>query len=187
MGSHGEFNRGADAMNYANLLGALLPPIAYDPNGEQIKAEHQAEGNALQKAEDAAMSVAQGVVPLGPNELLPDWERVLDLTPAPDATLQERLTLVKAQINVTGGLSRAYFINIAMSLGYTITIDEPQPFRIGINGMGDRLYTRDTIWIWRVNVLHDDGQVNHTQLEAMFQDLKPAHTFCQFVYKETGA
>ena len=86
-------------MSYATLLGNLLPPIAYDPNGEQIKAEHQAEGNALQKAEDAAMSVAQGVVPLELNELLPDWERVLDLTPAPDATLQERLRAQGAKLD----------------------------------------------------------------------------------------
>lgn len=174
-------------MNYRELLGILLPADAYDPNGPQIAAEHEAEGNALQQAEDAAQHVAQGIVPLQINELIPDWERVLGLTPAPDASQQERLTLIKAKINVTGGLSRAYFINLAESLGYTITIDEPRPFRIGINGMGDRLYSRDTIWIWCVNVLHDDGQVNHAQLEAMFQDLKPAHTFCLFVYKETEA
>ncbi|WP_337050232.1 putative phage tail protein, partial [Serratia fonticola] len=109
-------------------------------------------GNALQLAEDAAQRVAMGIVPLQINELIPDWERVLALTPAPADPLQERLTLIKAKINVTGGLSRAYFINLAESLGYTITIDEPRPFRIGINRMGDRLYTRDTIWIWRVNV-----------------------------------
>ncbi|MBS3893093.1 YmfQ family protein [Serratia marcescens] len=171
-------------MSYATLLGNLLPPVAYDPNGEQIKVEHHAEGSALQQAEDAAQCVALGIVPLQINELIPDWERVLDLVPAPDASLQERLTLIKAKINTTGGLSRPYFINLAKSLGYTITIDEPQPFRIGINRMGDRLYSRDTIWIWRVNVLHSDNLVGTAQLESMFQDLKPAHTFCHFIYKE---
>ncbi|WP_048796280.1 MULTISPECIES: YmfQ family protein [Serratia] len=171
-------------MSYATLLGNLLPPVAYDPNGEQIKVEHHAEGNALQQVEDAARCVALGIVPLQINELIPDWERVLALTPAPDASPQERLTLIKAKINTTGGLSRPYFINLAKSLGYTITIDEPQPFRIGINRMGDRLYSRDTIWIWRVNVLHSDNLVSTAQLESMFQDLKPAHTFCHFIYKE---
>ncbi|KNC92781.1 YmfQ family protein [Trabulsiella odontotermitis] len=188
-------------MNYRELLGILLPAEAYDPNGEQIAAEHEAEGNALQKAEDAADRVAQGVVPLNPNELLPDWERVLGLTPSPGATVQERLSLVKAMINATGGLSIPYFINLAKSLGYTITIDEPQPFRVGVNRMGDALYTRDTIWIWRVNVWNTQNPVyrfrtgrsamgerllsfGKSHLEEIFQDLKPAHTFCHFVYKQ---
>lgn len=188
-------------MNYRELLGLLLPPEAYDPNGKQLSAEQSAEGNALQKAQDAAVRVAKGIVPLTPNELLPDWERLLGLTPAPGTPVQARLTQVKAKINETGGLSIPYFINLAKSLGYTITIDEPQPFRVGINGMGDALYTRDTIWIWRVNVWNTQNPVYHfrtglsamgerlmafgqSSLEATFQDLKPAHTFCHFVYKQ---
>ncbi|MFZ4171341.1 YmfQ family protein [Enterobacter ludwigii] len=171
-------------MNYREILGLLLPSEAYDPNGEQIAAEHEAEGNALQNAEDAADRVVQGVVPLGPNELLSDWERLLGLTPSPDETISVRVTLVRAKINETGGLSRPYFINLALSLGYIITIDEPQPFRVGINRMGDALYTRDTIWIWRVNVWEVKPESpSHAQIESIFQDLKPAHTFCRFVYK----
>jgi uncharacterized protein YmfQ (DUF2313 family) len=188
-------------MSYRELLGLLLPPESYDPNGDQIDVELEAEGNALQKAEDAARRVAQGVVPLTPNELLPDWERLLGLTPSPGETVQERLSMVRAMINATGGLSIPYFINLAKSLGYTITIDEPQPFRVGINRMGDTLYSRDTIWIWRVNVLDGENTVyrfrtgssamgerllsfGKSHLEELFQDLKPAHTFCHFVYKQ---
>jgi uncharacterized protein YmfQ (DUF2313 family) len=179
-------------MSYRELLGLLLPPESYDPNGDQINVELEAEGNALQAADDAAQRVAQGVVPLTVNELLTDWERLLGLTPAPDASEEDRLTLVKTMINVIGGLSIPYFVNLAKSLGYDITIDEPQPFRVGINRMCDRLYSRDTIWIWRVNVLNQDTRPPDTpprsfgeiHLESLFQDLKPAHTFCHFVYKQ---
>lgn len=171
-------------MSYKNLLGLLLPPRAYDPNGQQISAELTGEGNALQAAEEAANQVALGIVPLTQNELIPDWERVLGLTPSPVETMDERLLLIKAKLNELGGLSIPYFINLAKSLGYTITIDEPQPFRAGVNRAGDRLFIEEIIWVWQVNVYNHQTEALDIQLVAMFNDLKPAHTFVMFNWDE---
>jgi uncharacterized protein YmfQ (DUF2313 family) len=41
---------------------------------------------------------------------------------------------------------------MASRIGYTITIDELQPFRVGSSRCGDTLYIDDIIFTWRVNV-----------------------------------
>lgn len=72
--------------------------------------------------------------------LLSDWERVLGLSVSSGMTIQARRQQIMAKLNETGGLSRSYFIRLAKSLGYDITIDEPEPFRCGRNRCGDRLW-----------------------------------------------
>jgi len=84
-----------------------------------------------------------------------------------------------------------------------ITIDEPQPFRAGVNRAGDTLYAPEIIWVWRVNVKNSDTVVYHFRagasaagerltsfsnqtIESLFNDLKPAHTFCYFTYEENA-
>ena len=172
-----------NGQDYAELLGLLLPPKSYSLDGRQLSAELLAEGNCLARAEIKSDEVLNGITPFFAVSLLSDWERVL------------------AKINATGGLSRKYFINLAKSLGYNITIDEPEPFRAGINRAGDRLWVPEIIWVWIVNI--DDAQVpvyrfragssvagerlmtfGQNLIENIFQDLKPAHTHVVFNYKE---
>ncbi|WP_236851555.1 putative phage tail protein [Candidatus Sodalis pierantonius] len=82
-------------------------------------------------------------------------------------TLQQRRQQVLARINATGGLSRKYFITLAKSLGYRITIDEPEPFRAGSSLAGEKLLT-----------------FGQNLIEGLFKDLKPAHTQVVFNYRE---
>lgn len=187
--------------SHADLLSHLLPPVAYDPNGVRLAAELAAEGNALDRAQASADVVAREVIPFYAQQLLPDWERVCGLTPVPDTTLQQRIANVVSKINETGGLSIPYFRRLASALGYTIEIVEPQPFRVDENSVGDALYIEDIIYEWEV-VVHgtpallywfrvDESTIDEPLLsfadpviEAVFQDLKPAHTFVYFAYQE---
>jgi uncharacterized protein YmfQ (DUF2313 family) len=188
-------------MTSAALLAALLPPVSYAPTAPKMQITLRAEGAALDAAQRSADRVRASVTPFGAVELLPDWERVLGLTA--QGGYQERLNAVLAKLAEVGGLSIPYFLRLAERLGYTITIDEPQPFRAGTSRAGDSLYISDVIWCWRVVVTGTAAGLRIFQfragsstagerllafgdpvIEAVFEDLKPAHTFVYFAYKE---
>lgn len=179
----------------------LLLPDGYARNGQRLNAELQAEGNMLASVERSAQDVLNGVTPFTAVALLSDWERVLGLSVSNGMTIQARRQQIMTKLNETGGLSRSYFIRLAKSLGYNVTIDEPEPFRCGRNRCGDRLWIPEIVWVWIVNI--QDGQVpvyrfrcgssatgerlmsfGQNMLESIFRDLKPAHTQVVFNYAE---
>lgn len=189
--------------NAKNLLSLLLPPVAYDTQQPALSAELSAEGNAFDATDESANNALNAVAPFFADNLLSDWERVLGLTAQSGASYQQRQQRVLAKLAETGGLSIPYFTRLASSLGYTVTIDEPQPFRAGTNRAGDRLYVEDIIWVWVVNVKNSGTLVYRFRagnsaagerltlfgdpvIEEVFQDLKPAHTFCYFAYQENA-
>ena len=119
-------------------------------------------------------------------QLLPEWEASLGLPdpcsgPAP--TLQERQAQVLARFANGGGQSKAFFIALAATLGFQVTITQ---------------FTGANAFLWRVNAhmtnivyfragVSTIGEalqsVNGTDvLECVFQALKPAHTTVEFTY-----
>ena len=77
-------------------------------------------------------------------ELLPDWERNWGLPDpcysAPQTIGQRQFALVQ-RMTIEGAQSREFFIEVAASIGYTITITEYRPFTIAMDGCGDcRVY-----------------------------------------------
>jgi uncharacterized protein YmfQ (DUF2313 family) len=77
-------------------------------------------------------------------ELLPDWERNWGLPDpcykAPQTVGQRQLALVM-RMTMIGAQSRAFFIEVAAQIGYTITITEYRVFVCGIDRCGDnRVY-----------------------------------------------
>lgn len=188
-------------MSYYRLLNLLLPKVSYSPEQPRLKASLTAEASLFEGVETSAGLARDGVTPFYARNLLADWERVLELTPVEGATYQERQSRVLAKLAETGGLSIPYFTQLAKNMGYTITIDEPQPFRAGENRAGDRLWIGDIIWVWRVNVFGSRTMIYRFRaggssagdrlttfgdpvIESIFQDLKPAFTFCYFAYQE---
>ncbi|AJY43538.1 DUF2313 domain-containing protein [Burkholderia humptydooensis] len=186
---------------HAELLGRLLPPVSYDPRESHLAVELAAEGKALDRAFADAETIVNGITPFFAQQLLPDWERVCGITPAVDTTLQQRVSIVVAKVNETGGMSIPYFTRLAAALGYRIEIIEPDPFRVDENSVGDALWIEDIIYEWGV-VVHgaptleiyfrvDESAVGEPLLtfadpilEAVFEDLKPADTFVYFIYQE---
>ncbi|AIK14276.1 YmfQ family protein [Pectobacterium atrosepticum] len=183
------------------LLGLLLPPVSYDATQPVIAAELEVEGNVLDAARLLANRVLGGITPVAAQSLLADWERVLAITLPVDSSYQQRLGNVLIKLAETGGLSIPYFMRLASRLGYTITIDELRPFRTGVSRCGEQIMHHDVLWAWRVNVtgtqvkkyyfragLSAVGErllsFGDTVIESVFNDLKPAHTFCYFSYQE---
>lgn len=133
-------------------------------------------------------------------ELLPEWESTLGL-PDPCAgeapTLQGRQQQVVARLTNSGGQSIPYFIGYARALGYTVTVTEFTPFRIGQQRMGSQLGTQDWAFTWQINSALNTvtyfsvgssyvGQAlaswSNAVLQCELTAIKPAHTYLNFAY-----
>ncbi len=82
-------------------------------------------------------------------------------TPAPPvrAGTAQRIAAVRARFGALGGQSPAYFVCLAVSLGYAITIDEPTQFHCDDSEcIGDNI---TELWF-----LCDDGECDDTPLES---------------------
>jgi uncharacterized protein YmfQ (DUF2313 family) len=144
------------------------------------------EGAALDAVQERAVDLLNEGRPDIADELLADWERVWGLTPEAEDSLAWRQLKLLAKIRLGGGLNKEYFSNLAAALGYTVTILEDIPFMAGWGRSGDRVYIAETLtqFIWHVVVTGEPAYGSRTALEAMVQDLKPAHTLVYFVYPE---
>lgn len=133
-------------------------------------------------------------------QLLPQWEAALGL-PDPCAgaspTLAGRQSQVVARFAGSGGQSVPYFIGYAKSLGYTVTVTEYTPFRVGQQRMGCQLGTQDWAFTWQINAPAETvtyfsmGQAYMGQaleswgnavLQCELSEIKPAHTVLIFTY-----
>ena len=97
-------------------------------------------------------------------ELLPDWERNWGLPdPCYEApqTIAERQVALVMRMTIQGAQSREFFITIAETIGYTITINEYRTFVVGIDRCGDnRVYgtgLNPTYNEWDVPILDPRG------------------------------
>ncbi|HRR39728.1 MAG TPA: DUF2313 domain-containing protein [Syntrophales bacterium] len=184
-------------MNHSDIL-KLLFPLQVDPESV-LAGDIALEGGHLDTAQDSADGLLQEAFPDRSTALLASWERVCGIVPGDEDPLQARRNAVIRQLRSMGGLSRAYFIALAASYGWTITIDELLPFMCGWNRCGNPLYEDSVRWIWRVNVsgqavysfragLSAAGErltwwIPNTRLEQLFQELKPAHSHVIFNYE----
>jgi uncharacterized protein YmfQ (DUF2313 family) len=182
-------------MNHADTLKLLFPVELTGVFDDDIELE----GMHLDAAQASAECLLNEIYADQTYSLLTDWERVCGLIPATDAQLQGRRDAVVQKLRDIGGLSRAYYISLAATLGWTITIDEYLPFMSGWARSGDVDYDEDVCWIWRVNVAGNaaysfrsglsvagEGLTWWTAndiLEALIDELKPAHTAVIFNYE----
>lgn len=182
---------------FRDVLLGLLPPVSYARNAPLIRNQAAVDGQALDLVGQGAEQVLNDSDPRFATSLL-EWERVLGLSQT-DKTYQQRVAKIVAQINAIGGLSIPYFLSISQSLGYVITITEPQPFMAGLSRCGDALAIEDVIYSWWVNVNGGSQQVwlfragsslageqlssySDTVLETVINNLKPAHTWVGYKY-----
>lgn len=134
--------------------------------------------------------------------LLPEWEATLGL---PDPcigeldTLEERQQAVCLKFTARGGQSAEYFIRLAASLGYTITIETFRPFYASEGRVDEPLYDDQWGYVWQVNVIGGANTIiyfrvgdstvdeplvafGNTTLECLLTAAAPAHTQIIFAY-----
>ncbi len=133
-------------------------------------------------------------------ELLDDWERILGL---PDdcigeaTSTQDRRAQILYRLTNRGGQSPQFYIDLALQLGFVVTITEFNQFRAGISRAGDALTNGAWVFTWQVNapaqtVTYFRAGVstagdplaygNNDSLECIINRAKPAHTIVLFSY-----
>jgi uncharacterized protein YmfQ (DUF2313 family) len=136
--------------------------------------------------------------PCGAVDLLPEWEVTVGLPdactvaywPVPIAQQQQ---LVCAKLAARGGQSRAYFIALAAAYGFTVTITEHRPWRLGLDQLCPPQTAQNSVpqigqcqfW-WEVNV-EAIGPFDPSVLECVIRRAAPAHTIVTFNYPAAAA
>ncbi|MGX2968812.1 YmfQ family protein [Ursidibacter arcticus] len=191
-------------MRYKSTLAQLYPPVAYQVNGEQFLAQCEIDGNAFERLQQSAIEVLNVIEPETSRVMLADWERVCGIKSDPTKPYASRVKQVIIRLNAIGGLSIPYFKRLAESIGYQIEIKEFSHIKNDLPDAGDipiQNSPREQLgYMWRVTVLNGDDNITRFRagvssagerltdfsdriIEAFFQDLKPAHTYCYFAYR----
>lgn len=108
------------------------------------------------------------------------------------ATLRPPVDNLIKMVPVRWRIDKTFYIFLALSMGYEISIttnaeeETGQDFTAGVSGAGDTLgYTEDTElpYIWDILIYpHDAEPIPAPELEALLEDLKPAHRKLIFHY-----
>jgi uncharacterized protein YmfQ (DUF2313 family) len=144
---------------YARQLRNLLPPgKAFD-----FESDSWIAGVLLSIAEEfvrvdsrAKTTLIEETDPRTTVERLEDWERILGLpddavTEIPDS-IGERQIAVATKLASRGGQSRQFYIDLAATLGYTITITEYKVCRADNFYAGDPCYGEGWANAWTVSL-----------------------------------
>jgi uncharacterized protein YmfQ (DUF2313 family) len=148
----------------------------------------------------AALDLLVDAFPATALDLIPEWEATLGL-PDPCTgeapTLQQRRAQIVARLVNPGGQSIPYYIALAASLGYTVTITEYAPFRAGQSQAGEQVGNTDWFFTWAINAPEETliyfragnssagdslAVWNNAVLECELRAAAPAHTVLQFHY-----
>ncbi|MDS0794708.1 DUF2313 domain-containing protein [Burkholderia pseudomultivorans] len=172
-------------MKHAELLALLLPPVSYDATQPNVSTSLAAEGKVLDDAQASGVAGLGAMTPEGDISMLPDWERVLSLPePAlgPDQSEDVRLAMVLERLRETGELDRDYFLFVALRLGFSASLNEFHPYRVG-TPIGQPLYGDDWMFVWLLTAREQTPGLPNALLESVLQRIKPAHTVLHFVYE----
>lgn len=143
-------------------------------------------------------------LPATTTELIDEWESALGLPDecAPESgTNEARRDAIVARLNETADNSPQGFVDILAAFGYLASVEEFDPFPVGLGGVGDSISGAQWQFVWRVNVAASveidnfRAGVNRAgdrltdfgvdSVECLINRLKPAHTLALFAYTES--
>lgn len=178
-----------DANAYARQMKQLLPRGALwrlDPDSWLSKL-FLAIAEEFARIDGRASDLLREWDPRTALETLPEWERVLDITPPDGASPVDRQLAITALIVARGGATPAYFVALAASLGFVATIAEttPSTWRMDVNlALSTVPYTMVTYEARCGTARLPDrlGGRSVLELERVINRAKPAHTAVSFNY-----
>lgn len=174
------------SQNHRDVIKLLFPVPVEGVFDDDIAIE----GKHLDDAQVQALTLLSEMFPDTTFVLMADWERVYGLPDpctGPLATVQERRAALIGRYQDKGGQSRQFYVDLATSLGYTVTMGDPQ----GTPG------TDEWAFKWYVNApettitYYRAGQSTageplakwgNALLECAFNRRKLAHTEIVFTY-----
>lgn len=187
--------------DYYNELCALLPPGPAFNTDDQSTLTSFLDAWAQEYGRTQARldTLIEEADPRTTYELLSDYERIFGLPTqcmyGIMQTLEQRRNALVTQMTATGGQSIAYFISLALTAGFAITITEFTPFNVGMT-VNQPIYGTDWAYAWQVNaplntvttfkvtsgVNEALGTWGNSLLECLINRFKPAHTIALFAY-----
>lgn len=196
--------------DYEGAFRSLLPTgPAWEEEHENLSALIEGLSSVFAEPFDriAALFLDTESDPRFTRQLLSDWEKAFGL---PDdcvstpLTVEDRINALINRMTLAGGQSVAFFISLAKSLGYDITITEFAPFMAGASRCGDDWWCigpPEIRFYWSVHVSAarlswfraGSGQagVDHhlefsiaEDLECILRRYKPAQTEVVFDYSQ---
>lgn len=201
-----------DAKHYRRALQQLLPfGLAWPREPDAVLTRLLAGLAEVFARIHARATVLLGEgFPLSATETLPEWERDAGLPDVCSAgvatTLEDRRHTIEARLTGVGGQTPAYFIRLAATLGYEISVTEYRAFRCGLSPLGGALAGGHMLGggnlthHWRVTVHGPRASRFATglsrlgnepllalsraeDLECLLQRHKPAHTILTVSYE----
>jgi uncharacterized protein YmfQ (DUF2313 family) len=158
----------------------LLAPLEM---GGDNPADQAVEGALFDRAGTELEALGKEMFPDSATRLIARWEARYGLADGSALPLQRRRDLVVARKRSRGSLSIPFFVGLAATLGYQITIDEkvdndPDKWRVNVQGTA--------IYYFRAGISAAGDRVTWwdmaNTLESIFQDLKPATSQVVFNY-----
>lgn len=194
-----------------NENGYACTQAEYQPKGDSFTRKvdtffhtlFKAVGASMERVDDSICEMINETTPQLTKNFISEWEKELGLpeecVEAPPTSEDLRRKEVVRKFNSLGGGTKAYFIELAASMGVKITIEESEgePFRAGQSQAGDPLMGGPWLFTWFVRIeevtiqTFKAGQNKagdplrwwaNEELECFFKKLKPAHTIVAFRY-----
>ncbi|MEE4157425.1 putative phage tail protein [Pseudomonas viridiflava] len=146
------------AEHYAEQLQALLPPgPAWDPaRVPEVQQLIAGLSHEFARIDGRAFDLLNEMDPATVSELVPDWERVMNL---PDPCLglkplfEDRRLSVRQRLVAVGGQNAAFYVGIAVSQGYPdASVIEFRTPRMGRSRFGQAHFgTWNAQFMWTLN------------------------------------
>lgn len=191
------------ASDYLRAFQAFMPRGRAWPDDPESIMARTLSGYcpAMERINTRSNALIDDAFPSTSHELLPEWEDSLGLPDTcigEEATIQKRRSQVVAKLTGTGGQSKAYFIGYAAALGYTVTVEEYSPFRMGQHRMGKPLGDEGWAHTWAVVAPQttivsfvmgksSTGEPlqawGNAALQCSLEKIAPAHTELLFIYQ----
>jgi uncharacterized protein YmfQ (DUF2313 family) len=187
---------------YRNQFKALLPPgrlwDALRTDGNLVHALLTALAKPFAIVDKRAGDLLAEIDPRSTTELLTEWETwtgLPDICTGSLATLQQRRAALLQKLTGVGGQNRAYFIGLALALGYVVTIDEFKVFTCE-SACDQPIHDEAWRFTWRVNAPAETiieftcespctdplRAWGNALLECVIGSVSPAHTNLLFGY-----
>ncbi|UMR99558.1 putative phage tail protein [Escherichia coli] len=178
--------------DYAQAMMNLLPSgIAWNKNPDSVQYRLiLALAEALKRSDEDACALIAGAFPETADAMIDEWYISLglddDCGSLNAGSNDEAIKYILAKLLYSGGQSVPYFVQLAASLGYEITIREYRVPLCGFSWCGQPL-GKGTNFHWTVIVSYPEGEAADRQyLECIFNKYAPAHTSLTFIWLARG-
>ena len=165
----------ANTKEYTQALLGLLPQ-GKAWQGKNLRALLGAWAEESAHVDSSMSGLLRESNPATAKEMLPEWERLLAITPAKRATLAQRRQVVLARLTNGAVVNDTALANLALALGWRLEFTYFKPARSGTAKSGQRNYKAGWVYAKRITGgAVARGMVSIQTLKATFTNTQPAH------------